>query len=129
MHSLGCDISEGKGLSDDDDKTYWGEISYIEAEEKKSAVNDNDDVSDANEETPMENATPLADTNDDEPKRLQVKGSVMYGWGLEPQPVARFIMKESLQMDEEDDAEEEEEEDTREEDLERTFQQESIRRQ
>ena len=73
----------------------------------------------------MENASPLADTKDDEPKRLQVKGSVMYGWGLEPQPVARFIMKESLEKEVDDD-EEEEEEDTREEDLERTFQKDSM---
>lgn len=116
--------SEGKGLSDDDDKTYWGEISYIEKEDEQS-TNDRG-VSDANEETSMENASPLADTKDDEAKRLQVKGSVMYGWGLEPQPVARFIMKESLEKEVDDDEEEEEEEDTREEDLERTFQKDSM---
>jgi hypothetical protein len=119
----GSVYSEGKGLSDDDDKTYWGEISYIEKEDEQS-TNDRG-VSDANEETSMENASPLADTKDDEAKRLQVKGSVMYGWGLEPQPVARFIMKESLEKEVDDD-EEEEEEDTREEDLERTFQKDSM---
>lgn len=49
----------------------------------------------------------------------------MYGWGLEPLPVARFLMKEALSQDEADtdDEEDEDEEDTREEDLERTFNQ------
>jgi len=113
--------SEGKSLSDDDDKTYWGEISYIEDEKVEDGEKEASRTDMSADETNMSEAPPPQTSDDDEiPKRLQVKGSVMYGWGLEPQPVARFIMKESLDEEEVDD-DEEEEEDTREEDLERTF--------
>jgi hypothetical protein len=45
-------------------------------------------------------------------KRLQVKGTVLVGWGLEPQPVASFIMREADDddTDKNDDEEEDDEE-------------------
>jgi hypothetical protein len=34
------------------------------------------------------------------PWRLQVKGSIFMGWGLEPQPVANFIMHDEPDINE-----------------------------
>lgn len=63
----GSVYSEGKHLTQDDAKSYWGTI------------------------TPElnENGEPEEDSG-----RLEVKGSVLFGSGLEPLPVARFIMRE-----------------------------------
>lgn len=117
--------SEGKSLTDDDDKTYWGEISYMENEhvqDKDGSEENGSTETTMDKDSPAAAAVPPSDDHKDIPKRLQVKGSVMYGWGLEPQPMARFIMRERVEEDL-DDGEEEEEEDTTEEDLERTFSQ------
>eukprot|EP00547_Thalassionema_nitzschioides_P005978 CAMPEP_0194204010 /NCGR_PEP_ID=MMETSP0156-20130528/3644_1 /TAXON_ID=33649 /ORGANISM="Thalassionema nitzschioides, Strain L26-B" /LENGTH=440 /DNA_ID=CAMNT_0038929903 /DNA_START=196 /DNA_END=1518 /DNA_ORIENTATION=- len=94
----GSTYSEGSMLSHNDDKTYWGQISYMEEDiEKKNKKEENELDSDASEVK--------------ENQRLQVKGSITIGY-LEPQPVARFIMREELEDEEdlEDDDEEEEEE-------------------
>ena len=40
-----------------------------------------------------------------------MKGSVIYGYGLEPLPVARFIMREATELDMEDDDEEDDDDD------------------
>jgi Ran GTPase-activating protein (RanGAP) involved in mRNA processing and transport len=108
--------SEGKSLSHNDAKTYWGVISHVpddtvvDEETKDMLAQDVD--------------SPSSSDDDAIPKRLQVIGSVLIGWGLEPLPEARFHMKESSTEEleqEEDDDDDEEEEDTTEEDLERTF--------
>jgi hypothetical protein len=95
--------SEGNSLSKEDEKTYWGQISY-ESDEK----NENDKEPTAKRSTDRG----PADNNDNAtPPRLQVTGSVIYGYGLEPQPVARFIMREATEqtnLDEDDDDEDEE---------------------
>jgi hypothetical protein len=86
--------SEGNSLTEEDEKTYWGGISYEDEEE-----------------TEIENESPDAsryETRDDqEDRRLIVKGSVIFGYGLEPQPVGRFVMtqssEEELDYDEEED--------------------------
>ena len=58
-------------LSKEDEKTYWGTISLDSS-------------------TPGEN-----DEMKSNPKRkITVNGSVLYGCGLEPQPVGQFIMRE-----------------------------------
>ena len=108
----GSVYSEGKCLTHEDAKTYWGTIG------PETDVNDAKSGSEheSNEST---GATFNVDDNvdiesDSEAKseRLEVKGSVLFGWGLEPMPVARFIMREtnateSILEDEEDDEEEE----------------------
>lgn len=102
--------SEGKSLSQNDAKTYWGEISHV--------PNDKVDDEETND-TLAQDVDSSSSDDDAKPKRLQVIGSVLIGWGLEPLPEARFLMKESstdeLELDDD------EEEDTTEEDLERTF--------
>jgi hypothetical protein len=59
----GSVYSEGRMLSHEDAKAYWGTIHRMD---------ENDPTS-----------------------RLEVRGSVLLGWGLEPLPVARFIMRET----------------------------------
>jgi len=94
----GSTYSEGQALTQDDAKMYWGKIGYVGDEEKGEGSPDQ-----GNMET--KSYRPL----------LQVKGSVVLGSGLEPQPVARFIMTEIelendvMEDDDEEDTEVEEE--------------------
>lgn len=92
----GSTFSEGRMLSHDDAKTYWGSINYVDEDE-------------TNEFDWSENGKSVSKPSNEkgEARRLQVKGSVIVGWGLEPQPVARFIMREEIQEAEFDDEEEE----------------------
>eukprot|EP00573_Skeletonema_grethae_P009886 CAMPEP_0201701128 /NCGR_PEP_ID=MMETSP0578-20130828/31357_1 /ASSEMBLY_ACC=CAM_ASM_000663 /TAXON_ID=267565 /ORGANISM="Skeletonema grethea, Strain CCMP 1804" /LENGTH=538 /DNA_ID=CAMNT_0048188357 /DNA_START=130 /DNA_END=1746 /DNA_ORIENTATION=+ len=87
----GSTFSEGKSLTQDDEKSYWGKIKEV----PKSA--DDSDKQGG------------ADTGDS--KKVSIKGAVMVGWGLEPCSVGRFKMTEieDILEDEEDDEEEEEE--------------------
>lgn len=80
-----CIYSEGKSLTQDDEKSYWGKI--------KEVPRSSDD----------------AETGDS--KKVSIKGAVMVGWGLEPCSVGRFKMTEieDILEDEDDDEEEEEE--------------------
>ncbi len=84
-----CIYSEGKSLTQDDEKSYWGKIKEV----PKSADKQGD-----------------ADSGDS--KKVSIKGAVMVGWGLEPCSVGRFKMTEieDILEDEDDDEEEEEEE-------------------
>ena len=97
----GSTFSEGLALTQDDAKVYWGKIGYV--------GEDDDDNDDTREAVPQSK-----DAGSDKPtkasSRLQVKGSVILGLGLEPQPVARFIMREKEEKGDENDDEEEEEE-------------------
>ena len=52
----------------------------------------------------------------DPASRLEVRGSVLLGWGLEPLPVARFIMRETETGGTEQTLEDEEEEEEYEDD-------------
>lgn len=65
--NFGSVHSEGIGLSQDDGRAYWGKI--CQEDNESSSLKD-------------------------ESKRIQVNGSVLIGWGLEPFPVDKFIMKE-----------------------------------
>jgi hypothetical protein len=93
-------FSEGKSLTVEDEKTYWGKISDGDEEDNDSA----------------EGAARVSDvdtSSSPEERRLLVTGSVIYGYGLEPQPVGRFIMtetSESSEMYDEDDDDDEEDE-------------------
>ena len=95
----GSVYSEGRMLSHEDAKAYWGTI-------KTSDDSDDDDKKEEKEidgeNLPLDDLTRAnaVDVGDDkgqqEPRRLEVHGSVLDGWGLEPLPVARFILKEVL---------------------------------
>jgi hypothetical protein len=87
----GSTFSEGRMLSHDDAKTYWGRISHVNENESNDEIDGFD---------PQEKSIPNPEEDGDEPRRLQVKGSVIVGWGHEPQPVARFIMREELEEEE-----------------------------
>ena len=74
---------------------YWGRIIDI-----------NDPPDDGANATEAK-GTPTT-TDPDEPKTVEINGSVLDGWGLEPLPVARFTMiEETQEYDEEDDDEDE----------------------
>jgi len=99
----GSVYSEGRMLSHEDSKTYWGTISYEQDETEEQT--------DALETAPK----PTSETNDgdEKPKRLEIKGSVLFGSGLEPMPVGCFIMREAREEDmlDVDDDEDEEDDD------------------
>lgn len=94
----GSVYSEGKSLTKEDEKTYWGKISYEE-----DGVDSN---TDENEKSQYKDHDPE--------RRIVINGSVIYAWGgIEPQPVGRFIMTETSdeEVEEDDEEEEDEEED------------------
>jgi hypothetical protein len=87
----GSVFSEGSCLSKDDEKTYWGKIQYVDADEGKPMNLSSDSKAldtDPNRAIDRKSA-----------ERLMVKGSVPYGYGLEPQPVGLFVMTESIEKD------------------------------
>lgn len=98
----GSTFSEGTSLTQNDEKSYWGEITQMEAGDKETIDGDPAELSS---------------------KKLEIKGAVMVGWGLEPTTVGRFKMieiEDALEeddMEEEDDDEEEEYEEMSEDDL------------
>ena len=91
----GSVYSEGRMLTHEDAKTYWGEIRH----EGQHGGSENDPA-----ESP-------AVGSEESANRLEVKGSVMFGWGIEPTPEARFIMREVTDADVLSDEEEDEDED------------------
>jgi len=62
--------SEGKGLTQDDARSYWGTIQEV-------------------------NATDTTDDTGPTKRKIEVSGSVLFGWGLEPQPIGIFTMIET----------------------------------
>lgn len=77
---------------------YWGRIIDI------------NDPSDGGASTTEATSNPkTTDSKDhDEPKTVEINGSVLDGWGLEPLPVARFTMIEETQEYDDDDDDEDE---------------------
>ena len=75
--------SEGKSLTQDDEKSYWGKIKEVPQPDGDGAG---------------------------ENKKVSIKGAVMLGWGLEPVSVGRFKMTEIEDVLEDDDEEDEEDE-------------------
>ena len=76
-------------MTQNDEKAYWGKITEVQDGGKDSIEGD-----------PAEWAN----------KKLEIKGAVMVGWGLEPTTVGRFKMIEIEDMLEEEEEEEEEDE-------------------
>jgi hypothetical protein len=113
----GSVYSEGRMLTQEDAKTYWGTIHI----EQQSDVGHESKESPEATTTRDEVASPtMTEASNDKPERLEVKGSVIMGWGLEPMPVALFIMREVTELDaldydedDDDDEDEDEEEDDR----------------
>jgi hypothetical protein len=81
----GSTFSEGKSLTHEDAKSYWGTIRTVD----ESSASEGAEGGTSHRE-PESVSAPLFESS----ARLEVKGSVMFGWGLEPLPVARFVMKE-----------------------------------
>jgi hypothetical protein len=106
--TLGCigpGYSEGKTLTKEDEKTYWGKISY------------DDEVEGIDGDRKMPSSAIGTNTSTDEKggnsgRRLYVKGSVIFGSGLEPLPVGRFIMSETTDSADDDDDDDDNEEES-----------------
>ena len=96
----GSVYSEGRMLSHEDCKTYWGTIRCVKTKQSSSPVSEGDP--DLPEES--ESGT-----------HLEVSGSVLFGSSLEPMPIGRFHMKElkeseiGVVLDEEEEEEEDDE--------------------
>ena len=73
----GSTFSEGRMLSHDDAKSYWGRISHVD--EDKVDFYDDDDDDDHDDMGQQYRDAPRGDSNT--LWRLQVKGSVIVGWG------------------------------------------------
>jgi hypothetical protein len=123
----GSVYSEGRMLSQDDAKAYWGKITRVNSTSSSITTTT---ATTQNATTTL--AAPGLDTSHDDSgdkaqqrekeendssktTKLEVQGSVMLGWGLEPLPVARFIMKELEQIDDDDDVDDDNEDDDDEE--------------
>jgi hypothetical protein len=79
--------SEGASVTQDDEKGYWGKITEVDHDRKDIIEGDPSDWGS---------------------KKIEIKGAVLVGWGLEPEPVGRFKM---IEIDDDLDEEEEDEED------------------
>jgi hypothetical protein len=104
----GSVYSEGPGLTQDDAKTYWGQISFEEVEEDEEHESELQILIDRD---PNQEGNTHPAATDPKSKRLQVQGSVLFGSGLEPLPIARFIMREATPDDYLDDEEEDDDDD------------------
>ena len=69
----------------------------------------NEPPDDDDHATEAKTASPTTHSRDtDEPKTVEINGSVLDGWGLEPLPVARFTMIEETQEYDDDDDDDDE---------------------
>ena len=95
-------------LSQEDAKAYWGTITSPDEESTRALAATEESTTDTSAAMKL---TPEPESKSAESrKRLEVSGSVLDGWGLEPMPVAHFLLKEVMnELD--DEYEEEEEED------------------
>jgi len=101
--------SEGNALGEET-KSYWGKISY-EDEGEEGSGDGNSESTPASASSLSPETTEQGEHTDSSKRRLQVTGSVIVGWGLEPQPVARFIMREAEDEDDSELLDDEEDED------------------
>ena len=96
--------SEGPGLTKSDEKAYWGKIEERELDYEGDGINNG-----------IENESGFPGETV-RPKRLEIKGTIFWGWGLEPVPEGIFTMvekmcDESTEEEEEDDEDDEDDED------------------
>lgn len=94
----GSTFSEGKSLTNEDAKSYWGTIRTVDDASVREGVVSQE--GDASHDSPAESDS-AQDCKSN--TQLEVKGSVLLGWGLEPLPVARFVMKEVVRRADERD--------------------------
>jgi hypothetical protein len=114
----GSVYSEGKHLTHDDAKTYWGNIDVEPSLRPKNNTISNVDGNEIKGNLQSD----TSQSNDSEEQRIEVKGSVFVGWGLEPQPVSSFIMRELREDDRTIDEDEDEiDDDEAEEETQITF--------
>jgi hypothetical protein len=115
----GSVYSEGRMLTQEDAKTYWGTI-HIEQQSEggEQEIKVSPEATTIGDEA---TSSAMTEASNDKPERLEVKGSVIMGWGLEPMPVALFIMREvteldALDYDDDDDEDDDDEDDDEKED-------------
>jgi hypothetical protein len=107
-------------LTQEDAKSYWGTIHF---EQQSDSGHESKESPEATTTIGNEaSSSTMTEASNDKPERLEVKGSVIMGWGLEPMPVALFIMREVTELDaldyddEDDDDDDEDDDDDDEED-------------
>jgi len=112
----GSTYSEGLGLSHTDEKAYWGSIAYEQVEttnNKQEKDGENSMTANLDSSSSSTSSGDVNEGTDEEESRIEVRGSVLDGWGLEPEPVAKFIMREITEAElYEDEDEDDEDEDT-----------------
>jgi len=95
----GSVFSEGKSLTKDDEKAYWGQIEYDGKQPTKGDKKSEDPKMDSSDE------------KEESDRRLIVKGSVLFGYGLEPLPVGQFVLTQTDSMDAYDSEDDDDDED------------------
>lgn len=105
----GSVFSEGKSLTKDDEKAYWGKIEYENADEEKLDEDTEDNQASMISDSSEEDAGKDTDTD----RKMIVKGSVLFGYGLEPLPVGQFVLTQtdSSELGDDEDEDEDEEDD------------------
>ena len=106
-------------LSHEDVKAYWGKIHKVTTELVTNSTRASDDNDNSNA---LANAYDINNDlidSDEDPSlfRIEVEGSVLDGLGLEPMPVARFLLREidpvgTSTLDDDDDDDDDDETDT-----------------
>eukprot|EP00536_Pseudo-nitzschia_multiseries_P002797 jgi/Psemu1/63826/estExt_Genemark1.C_390013 len=117
----GSVFSEGRSLSKDDEKAYWGKIEHVNDNGKKSGDADTNTNTNTNTNTDSNAPATLSENKAgdsgtetetaDEDAKLIVKGSVLFGYGLEPMPIGLFVLTETNSAEEYDSDDDEEEDD------------------
>eukprot|EP00594_Rhizosolenia_setigera_P021193 CAMPEP_0178979836 /NCGR_PEP_ID=MMETSP0789-20121207/26115_1 /TAXON_ID=3005 /ORGANISM="Rhizosolenia setigera, Strain CCMP 1694" /LENGTH=138 /DNA_ID=CAMNT_0020670089 /DNA_START=711 /DNA_END=1124 /DNA_ORIENTATION=+ len=110
----GSTFSEGRLLDKNDERSYWGTITKAYLCKKDNDDDDDEDTEDQDKEQELTSKDINIDIDMDGEiacevvqTYLEIRGSVIFGWGLEPEPIGRFTMVESTTMS--NDSEEEKE--------------------
>ena len=110
----GSVFSEGKSLTKDDEKVYWGKIEYIDNESSKGNEKSTDAETNKYPDI-VDRKMEDSETQNESGRKLVVKGSVLFGYGLEPLPIGKFVLAET-NSEQDDDLDDEDEEEIEEED-------------
>lgn len=107
--------SEGRLLDKNDERSYWGTITKAYLCKKDDDDDDDEDTEDQDKEQELTSKDINIDIDMDGEitcevvqTYLEIRGSVIFGWGLEPEPIGRFTMVESTTMSNDSDEEEKE---------------------
>jgi len=106
----GSVFSEGKSLTMDDEKAYWGKIEY--AGDQLTDGGENSEYRESNNSRMI--SDPKMDDSDAKEgsdRRLVVAGSVLLGFGLEPMPVGQFVLSETNSIEAYDEDDEDDDDD------------------